>query len=198
MIQIGQAIVSLDIFECKFCCDLAACMGACCIEGDAGAPLTPEECQQISENYALIEPYMSGSGKEAVREQGFQIPGIDGEVCTSLVYGRECVFARFEQGNALCAIEKAWESGKISLRKPISCHLYPIRVIRLCDMEGLSYHRWSICQKAAEKGNEKNIPLYRFLKDPLIRKYGEDWYRQLEEVAGEIEKQGGIERIRER
>ncbi|MDD4033611.1 MAG: DUF3109 family protein, partial [Bacteroidales bacterium] len=118
MIQIGQAIVSLDIFECRFCCDLDACHGACCIEGDAGAPLTPEECQQISENYALIEPYMSESGKETVKEQGFQITETDGEICTSLVSGKECVFARFEQGKALCAIEKAWESDKISVRKP--------------------------------------------------------------------------------
>lgn len=197
MIQIDNILVSLDLFECTFCCDITACRGACCIEGDGGAPLTREECQFLSENYTAIEPFMSGSGKEAVSEQGHWVTDPDGELCTPLVYGKECAYVRFDQGIAQCAIEKAWEKGAVSLKKPVSCHLYPIRVITLADTEGLNYHRWSICECARIKGEEIRLPVYRFLKEPLIRKYGESWYQQVEEIAGEIEKQGGVARLRQ-
>ena len=196
MIQIDNIVVSLDLFEETFFCNLEACRGACCIEGDGGAPLTREECHILETCYDDFSHFMSGAGKEAVKEQGFWVVDNDKELCTPLVHGRECAYTRFENGMALCAIEKAWKDGVCSFRKPVSCHLYPLRVVNLVDTEGLQYHRWKICDAARRKGKEEKMPLYRFLKDALIRKYGAVWYHQLEETAMEIEKQGGISAIR--
>jgi len=187
MIQIGDVIVSLDIFEKKFSCDLALCKGICCIEGDYGAPLEEGEIRQIEENYGHIKPYMTEGGREAVKSQGFAVRDCDGEWVTPLVNDRECAYAIDEKGCCWCAIEKAWSEKKSAFRKPVSCHLYPIRATRYPAFEALNYHKWKICSCARAKGYEQNIPLYRFLKEALVRRYGEEWYAELEYAARELE-----------
>lgn len=187
MIQIEDALVSFDIFEKKFCCDLKQCKGVCCIEGDSGAPLEQEEPGKIELNYEDIKPYMKIEGIQAVEEQGFAVIDRDGDLVTPLIHSRECAYAIEEDEVCWCAIEKAWMKGKSNFRKPVSCHLYPIRLTRYKGFEALNYNKWDICQCARKKGEQEGIPLYRFLKDALIERYGKDWYEQLEYAAREIE-----------
>lgn len=187
MIQIGDTIISLDIFEKKFCCDLAACKGICCVEGDSGAPLEAGEAEEIRENYEKIKPYMKPEGVATVEEQGFSVIDIEGDLVTPLIGGRECAYIIEENGCSWCAIEKAWSRGESSFRKPISCHMYPIRVKQYQNYEAMNYDQWTICACARLKGEQEGIPVYVFLKDALIRKYGEEWYEQLCYAAREIE-----------
>ena len=174
MIQIGDTIISLDIFEKEFCCDLAVCKGICCVEGDSGAPLEEGEAEQIRENYGKIKPHMKPEGIAAVEEQGFSVVDIEGDMVTPLIGGRECAYIIEENGCSWCAIEKAWSRGESSFRKPISCHMYPIRVKQYQNYEAMNYDQWTICACARLKGEQEGIPVYVFLKDALIRKYGED------------------------
>lgn len=187
MIQIGNVLVSFDVFEKKFCCDLSHCKGVCCIEGDSGAPLEKSEKKKIERNYLNIKPYMKPAGVDAIEKQGFAVIDRDGDLVTPLVANRECVYAIEENGFCWCAIEKAWAEGKSNFRKPVSCHLYPIRVKKYPEFEALNYNKWDICACARQKGEQEGIPLYRFLKDALINKYGAEWYEQLEVAANEIE-----------
>lgn len=187
MIQIENAIVSFDIFEKKFCCDLQQCKGVCCVEGDSGAPLEKDEPARIEENYAGIQPFMKEEGIAAVGEQGFAVVDRDGDLVTPLICNRECAYAIEENGVCWCAIEKAWTQGKSKFRKPLSCHLYPIRITRYEGFEALNFNKWDICKCACMKGEQEKFPLYRFLKDALIERYGEEWYSQLEYAAAEIE-----------
>lgn len=187
MIQIEDTIVSFDIFEKKFCCDVGYCKGVCCVEGDSGAPLNAEEPRKIEENYKGIKAYMKPEGVAAVEELGFSMIDRDGDLVTPLIAGRECAYAIEENGICWCAIEKAWVEGKSDFRKPVSCHLYPIRVTCYEGFEALNYNKWEICQCARLKGEREGIPLYRFLKEALITRYGEEWYKQLEYAAQEIE-----------
>lgn len=192
MIQIEDALISFDIFEKNFCCDLAVCKGKCCIEGDSGAPLEEDEPEKISREYEQIKAYMKPEGICAVEEQGWAVTDRDGDLVTPLIAGRECAYAIDENGACWCAIEKAWTEGKCSFRKPQSCHLYPIRISRYGDFEALNYNKWDVCACARIKGEQEGIPLYRFLKEALIARYGEEWYEQLEYAAKEIE-EGRIE-----
>lgn len=187
MIQIENTLVSFDIFEKKFCCDIERCKGVCCIEGDSGAPLEKEEPDKIKNNFEGIKPYMKPEGTRAIEEQGFAVVDRDRDLVTPLINNRECAYAIEENGACWCAIEKAWTEGKSDFRKPISCHLYPIRVTKYPDFDALNYNKWDICSCARVKGEMNGIPLYRFLKDALIAKYGEEWYEQLEYAAHEIE-----------
>lgn len=187
MIQIEDTIVSFDIFEKKFCCDLAQCKGVCCVEGDSGAPLEESELRKIESNYEKIRGYMKPEGAEAIAAQGFGVIDRDGDLVTPLIAGRECAYTIEEEGNCWCAIEKAWTQGQSDFRKPVSCHLYPIRVTRYDGFEALNYNKWEICQCARLKGEKEGVPLYRFLKEALIARYGEEWYEQLEYAAREIE-----------
>lgn len=187
MIQIENTLVSFDIFEKKFCCDLGQCKGVCCVDGDSGAPLEKNEPRRIKENYNGIRPFMKPEGLKAVEEQGFSIIDRDGDLVTPLIAERECAYAIEENGVCWCAIEKAWTRGNSDFRKPISCHLYPIRITRYPEFEALNYNKWNICHCARVKGEQEGIPLYRFLKDALIARYGEEWYSQLEYAAQEIE-----------
>lgn len=187
MIQIGEVIVSLDIFEKKFCCELEKCKGICCVEGDYGAPLEEREIEQIKENYVHIQEYMQPEGKKAVEEQGMAVLDCEGDLVTPLIRNKECAFAIQQDGVWWCAMEKAWSEGKSTFRKPLSCHLYPIRVAKYGDFEALNYHKWKICSCARIKGTEKGIPVYRFLKDALIARYGQEWYADLEYAAKELE-----------
>ena len=179
MIQIGQAIVSLDIFEKTFVCNLAKCKGMCCVYGESGAPLEDDEIAILQDNYPRIKPYMTEEGVKVVEEQGVFTTDFDDDKVTPLVGTEDCVYACSEKGIIYCAIEKAYLEGQISFRKPISCHLYPIRITRYPEFEAVNYHKWDVCSDALLLGKESGTPLYVFLKDPLIRKYGEDWYKQL-------------------
>lgn len=192
MIQIGNTLISLDVFEKKFSCDLEKCKGACCIEGDSGAPLEESEEQLLRENYEGFKSYMTENGIKAVEEQGFAVIDRDGDLVTPLIAGCECAYAIDEDGSCWCAVEKAWTEGKSRFRKPVSCHLYPVRVTRYPDFEALNFNKWKICSCAVKKGEKLGIPVYRFVKDALIVKYGQDWYDQLEIAAHELET-GGIQ-----
>jgi len=153
------------------------------VEGVAGAPLEEEETKILKDIYPLIQPYLKGKNIRAIDEQGLYVKDNDGEWVTPLINGEECAYAIFEEGIAKCAIEKAYFENLISFRKPISCHLYPIRIKKIDKLEALNYHEWDVCKPAVELGKKEGVPVYRFLKDVLIRRYGEKWYRELEETA---------------
>lgn len=183
MIEHRGTLISEDLFEKRFVCDLNACKGACCVEGESGAPLEPEEDALLRELWPKIRPYIPEKGQRAIDAHGVSEVDDDGDLVTTLVEGRgECAFTVFENGIALCGIEKAWKDGVVDFRKPISCHLYPIRIARLKFHEGLNYHRWPICKPACECGAKLDVPVFRFLKDALTRKYGAEWYAELEAI----------------
>lgn len=187
MLQIGNAIVSLDVIEKKFICDFVKCKGACCIEGDSGAPLDDDEKAILEEIYPDIKEYLNEQGIAEIEKQGTSVIDSDGDLVTPIINDKECVYTVFENGLALCGIEKAFLDGKINYRKPISCSLYPIRIQKYEEFDAVNYNKWNICAPARELGFKMGIPVYKFLKDPLIRKYGEDWYNELEYAAENLE-----------
>ena len=186
MIVIGDKLISLDILEEEFTCNLDACMGACCVEGDAGAPLEESELETLDKIWPEVEPYLPAKGVEAIKLQGTSVQEGYEEYATPLVDGKECAFTVFEKGKALCGIEKAFFDGKIKFRKPISCQLYPIRVRKMLDMEALNYDKWEICSPACELGKKRKMPVYMFLKDALVRRYGIEFYEELDDVAADF------------
>lgn len=191
MIQIQDVIVSLDIFREKFLCDLDACKGECCVEGDAGAPVELDEVARLEEVLPVVWDDLSPAAREVIDRQGVVYPDRDGELVTSIVNGKDCVFTCYdERGCCCCAIEKAYREGKTSFYKPISCHLYPIRVEHYGPYKALNYHRWSVCRAAVLLGEKEDVPVYKFLKEPLTRRFGEAWYAELETAADELKKQG--------
>lgn len=191
MIQIQDVIVSLDIFREKFLCDLDACKGKCCVEGDAGAPVELDEVARLEEVLPVVWDNLSPAAREVIDRQGVVYPDRDGELVTSIVNGKDCVFTCYdERGCCCCAIEKAYREGKTNFYKPISCHLYPIRVGHYGPYKALNYHRWSVCRAAVLLGEKEDVPVYKFLKEPLTRKFGEAWYAELETAADELKKQG--------
>ncbi len=184
MIDIDDKIVSVDIFKECFACDLTQCKGICCVEGNAGAPLEMDEVDILEEEYENYKPYMTEEGIEAVSEQGFMVIDEDGDYTTPLVNDAECAFSFEEDGVTYCAIERAWREGKCSFQKPISCHLYPIRLAQFSNgTVGLNYHRWDVCRSACECGKRLGLPIYKALKEPIIRRFGEEFYSKLEEAA---------------
>lgn len=186
MLQIGDAIISFDILEKKFVCDLKKCKGACCVHGDSGAPLEKEEVKILEDLFVHVRPFMRKEGIKSVEEQGSSIVDSDGDYVTPLVNGKECAYVVFEDGIAKCSIEKAYESNVIKFKKPISCHLYPIRITKYSKFDALNYHQWEICKHAVTLGKKKDIPIYIYLKEPLSRKYGESWYSQLKIASEEV------------
>jgi len=187
MIIVGHTLVSEDLFEEQFVCDLNACKGACCVEGESGAPLEKEELLYIEDNLDAVRPFMRAEGISALDEKGAYTIDSDGDFVTSLVgeHG-ECVFVTFdEKGIAKCALEQAYNAGATSWKKPISCHLYPVRLARLTDYVAVNYHRWQVCEPACACGKSLKVPVYRFLKEPLIRQFGVEWYAELEEIASQ-------------
>lgn len=183
MIEIGNAIVSLDVFERKFVCNIKACKGQCCIDGDAGAPVDKDELDILDDIFEDVKPYLRKEGVEAIKKQGKYVQDWDGEFVTPLINDKECAYVTFDtNGNASCGIEQAYNDGKISFKKPISCHLYPIRVSKYQNFDALNYHEWEICSDACSLGSELGVYVFDFLKEPLIRKYGEDWYRELQQA----------------
>jgi len=179
MIIHDHTIISDDLKDVYFCCDLAKCKGACCVEGDAGAPLEEEEISLLEDHIEDIRPYMCQEGIEEIENIGVFDYDADGHFVTPLVQGRECIYVYYENGIARCAIELAYSEKKIPFQKPLSCHLYPIRIKKTGENDALNYHRWPICKDALEKGMKLKIPLYQFAGDSLIRKYGRTWYNKL-------------------
>lgn len=191
MIQIDDTIISMDCLSEKFCCDLEACKGACCIEGDAGAPVELDEVAELEEALPAVWNDLSASAQSIIDRQGVVYTDPDGDLVTSIVNGKDCVFTCYDaQGNCFCALEKAYREGRSKFYKPASCHLYPIRLKKIGDMTALNYHRWDVCRMAVVKGKQLNLPVYRFLKEPLIRRFGEAWYEELEKAVEELKEQG--------
>jgi hypothetical protein len=180
MILIDNTCISDDIEDQLFVCNLDKCKGACCVEGDSGAPLEEDELAVLDEIYPFVEPYLSEAGKKVIAQEGTHTKDFEGDYVTPVIDGRECVYAIYDEKNILkCGIEAAYLDGKIGFKKPISCHLYPIRVTKYDQYHALNYDRWDICSPACSFGKELGVPVYKFLKDPLIRAYGENWYGQL-------------------
>ena len=191
MFQIGDAIVASDIIEENFLCDLSACMGECCVEGDAGAPLEEDEVKIIEDLLSEVWDDLSPAAQAVIKEHGVAYRDHDGDMVTSIVHGKDCVFTYYdEKGICKCTIEKAYREGRTNFYKPISCHLYPIRLQKYKDFTAVNYHRWSICKAAVLLGKKEGLKVYEFLKEPLIRRFGEDWYNELVLVAEEYKKAG--------
>ena len=180
ILDIDNVLITTDIFTEMFCCDLDACKGECCVEGDAGAPVTLDEIGQIEDAIDEVWGELSASAQSVIDRQGVAYTDRDGDLVTSIVGGKDCVFTCHSDGCCYCALEKAYREGRIKFCKPISCALYPIREVALKNgFTGLNYHRWDICKAAIAKGRELDMPLYVFLKDPLIRRFGQEWYDEL-------------------
>ena len=190
MIQIDNTLVSLDVLECPFICDLSHCKGACCVEGDSGAPLLKEEIAELEKALPIIWDDLVPQAQEVIKKQGVAYIDQEGDMVTSIVNNKDCVFTCYEpNGICKCAIEKAYREGKLSFYKPVSCHLYPIRVTAYDTFSAVNYNRWKICKAAETLGRKEKLPLYKFLKEPLIRRFGEKWYANMEEIANEWELQ---------
>lgn len=183
MIIHNDTLVSEDIFEKNFICNLSKCKGACCVEGDQGAPITEAEIEAIGKNLEQIKPYLTPLSLKAIEEKGFWETDPEGDLVTTCLPTGECNFSVYTDGILGCGMEQAWKDEKSTFRKPISCHLYPIRVSNVGEYEALNYHKWDVCKPACKLGDEHKVPVYKFLKDALVRKYGEPWYNELEDIA---------------
>jgi hypothetical protein len=194
ILKVGNVLVSPDIFTEKFCCDLDACKGQCCVEGDAGAPVTMDEIAEIENVLDNVWNEMSASAQSVVDKQGVAYTDSEGDLVTSIVQGKDCVFTCYERDTCLCSLERAFRQGRTKFVKPISCALYPIREKSFGNhLYGINYHRWNICKDAVKKGRELNLPLYKFLEGPLTRRFGAEWYKELLHVADQLRKDGYID-----
>lgn len=204
ILQVGNVLVSPDIFTEKFCCDLSKCKGQCCVEGDAGAPVTLDEVMAIEDSLDEVWNDLAASAQSVIDKQGVAYTDVEGDLVTSIVHGKDCVFTCYDnltdrdsgetiQNCCLCSLERACRNGRIRFVKPISCALYPIRVKDFGNgVIGINYHRWSVCKDAVVKGRELGLHVYEFLKEPLIRRFGKEWYDELCLLASELKKQGYI------
>lgn len=184
ILEVGGILISSDILTERFCCDYEKCRGICCVEGDAGAPVTLDEIDAIEDSLDAVWTDLSASAQSVIDHQGVAYSDRDGDLVTSIVHGKDCVFTCYDGDNCLCALEKAFRSGKTRFQKPVSCALYPIREKHFDGgLTGLNYHRWAVCADAVEKGKALDLPVYRFLREPLIRRFGQQWYDELCEVA---------------
>ena len=184
MLQIGNTLVSLDLAERFFCCDLDKCLGQCCIEGDAGAPITTEEYKKLEEITPSLMPELLPAAIKVIEEDGVGYTDEEGDLVTSIIDGKNCVYTCYASGGkCLCAIERAYRQGKCDFRKPISCYLYPLRLTEYPTFTAINYHRWKICRSAEINGKELGIRLYQFMKEPLIERFGKDWYDELAEAC---------------
>lgn len=187
MIQIENQLISTEILKEEFVCNISACKGECCVAGDAGAPITIEESKIIDHEFDKFKSYIPEKGLKSIEEQGRYVLDDNGELETPLNDGKECAYTVFDaKGSAMCGIELAWKDKKTTFRKPISCHLYPIRTKEYESFEAVNYERWNICSDACSLGKELKVPVYKFTKEALVRKYGEAWYSQLEIAAEEF------------
>ena len=187
ILEVGGILISSEILTECFCCDYEKCKGICCVEGDAGAPVTMDEIAGIEDSLDTVWPMLSASAQSVIDRQGVAYTDKDGDLVTSIVRGKDCVFTCYDGDNCLCALEKVFREGKTKFCKPISCALYPIREKRFDGgLVGLNYNRWAVCADAVKKGKELHLRVYQFLKDPLIRRFGEAWYQELCDVAKEF------------
>ncbi len=184
MIIVDDTILSEDLLDVCFTCDLKKCLGNCCVEGDAGAPLTKEETNILQRIYPSIKPYLLNDSLRAIAQQGLYVKDFEGELTTPLVDNKQCVYVYYDEHKiARCAIEKAFFDGEINFRKPISCHLYPIRISQNNGFDAVNYHKWPVCDPARKYGEKLNVTVYEFCKDALIRKYGKKWYDNFFDIA---------------
>ena len=188
ILQVGKVLLSTEIVTEYFCCDLSACHGQCCVDGESGAPLTLDEAAELERLLPMIEDSLSAEARKVIADQGVAYVDVEGDLVTSIVNGQDCVFTCYEDGCCLCAAERAYREQLTDWCKPISCALYPIREKRLSNgYIGLNYHRWNVCDPARRKGQELRLPLYRFLKAPLTRRFGEAWYKELEATVDALQ-----------
>ncbi|MBN1158936.1 MAG: DUF3109 family protein [Bacteroidales bacterium] len=183
MIDIDNTLISHDVIQCPFACDLPVCRGACCVHGDSGAPLEKEEAVILRKALPGIKPFLRKEGIEAIHASGTSVTDSEGDIVTPLINGQECAYAIFENGIARCGIEKAFHAGAIGYRKSISCHLYPVRIRKYKNYYAVNYDRWAICKPAITKGENTHIPVYRFVEEALIRKFGREWFEKLIMIA---------------
>ena len=189
MFQISNTLISEDILENDFVCNLSACKGTCCVEGQSGAPLEVEETEILEDIYEKVRPYLRKEGIDAIEAQGRFVKGADGDWETPLVNNVECAYVAFdEKGIAKCGLEEAYNVGATDWKKPISCHLYPVRTRKYTEFTAVNYHKWAICDPACSLGSALKVPIYKFVKEALIRKFGQIWYNELELVAKEHSK----------
>lgn len=188
MIEIDNTLISDDLLERKFVCDLNACKGECCVAGDSGAPLEEDEVEIIKSILPKVKPYMNAEGIAEIEKSGVALIDSDGDLVTPLVDGvKHCAFVIFEKGIAKCSIEKAFYDGKVKFKKPISCHLYPVRITKYKQFDAVNYQEWDVCKPACQCGEKLDVPVYKFLKEPLVRKYGKAWYKKLELAAKHLQ-----------
>lgn len=183
MLAIDNTLVSEDLIEKKFICDLNICKGGCCVTGDSGAPLEEEELKILKDSYEKIKSYIPKEGIKTIEKKGLYVIDEDGDYTTPLIKGKQCAYMYFEKDIAKCSIEKAYKEGKINFQKPISCHLFPVRITKHKGYEAVNYEKRDTCKSALKCGERLNVAVYKFLKEPLIRKYGKEWYEQLEIAA---------------
>jgi hypothetical protein len=193
MIEILNTLVSLDLFKVFFCCDLDRCHGACCVEGDAGAPVSMEEVELLEDAYEAVHDDLSPEAQQQIEAEGVVYPDKDGELVTQIIRGKDCVFVKHEDGCAFCAIDAAFRCGKFHWRKPISCALYPVRLSTVGGMTAVNVHRWDICQPARDLGKKLQLPVYQFLKEPLIQRFGQAWWDECDLAAKELKKAGYLD-----
>lgn len=190
MLVIKDTLVSLDLVERCFVCDLKACKGQCCIDGDAGAPINENEKKEIDRYLPQILPWLTPGGRKAIEEEGTAYFDEEGDLVTTLVEGKNCAFTTFSNdGTCLCALEKAYREGVLPNLKPSSCFLYPVRLKKVGNMTALNLHRWKICSCAEKNGKKLGVRAYKFLKEPLVREFGQEWYEELDHIASEWLKQ---------
>ena len=193
MFELGKTVVSEEILENHFVCDLNACKGACCVDGSAGAPLEEEETRILTSIFEKLQPYLRPEGVQAIKTQGSFVKGQDGDWETPLVEGQECAYVVYSgNGTAQCGIEKAYNAEAVNWKKPISCHLYPVRIRNYSLITAVNYHRWEICDPACSLGDKLKVPIYKFVKEALIRKFGQLWYEELELTAKELLDSGDV------
>ena len=187
MFELGKTVVSEEILENHFVCDLNACKGACCVDGNAGAPLEDEETEILTNLFNDLIPFLRPEGIAAIKSQGAFVKGSDGEWETPLINNNECAYVVYnEKEIAQCGIENAFRAGAVDWQKPVSCHLYPVRIREYSQLTAVNYHKWEICDPACTLGDSLKMPIYKFVKEALIRKFGAEWYKELEVAANEL------------
>ncbi len=193
MVEIKDTLVSFDIFTECFCCDLQKCHGACCVEGDAGAPLDIDEIAAMEEAAETLEDELTDEAKEVINDEGVAYIDPEGQMVANIVNDKDCVFAADDgNGCTICTIDRAYREGRIKIQKPLSCELYPIRLGKVGGMTAVNFHKWDICKDACNLGSQLKMPTFRFLKKPLIRAFGQEWWDECELVYSELKKQGYI------
>ena len=193
MIEILNTLVSLDLFKEFFCCDLDKCHGLCCVEGDAGAPVTPDEVEMLEEAYEKLHEDLPLQAQQQIEKEGVVYPDKEGELVTQIINGKDCVFAKHEGACALCAIDSAYRNGKFHWQKPISCALYPVRLSTVGGITAVNVHKWDVCQPARKLGAALHLPVYQFLKEPLIRRFGQAWWDECDIAARELKNAGYLD-----